>query len=39
MRRWHRYRRRLVARTLRVPEAFLVLTSREVRDAVEGSHL
>lgn len=39
MRRWHCFRRRLVARTLKVPEALLVLTSREVRDAVEESHL
>lgn len=34
MRRWQRYRRRLVARSLKLPEPLFVLDAREIDEAV-----
>jgi hypothetical protein len=37
MRRWFRYRRALIARTLRQPQPLFVLDPQEMREALEGS--
>lgn len=35
--KWHRYRRRLLARMLKLPEQVFVLDPYEVREALEGN--